>query len=259
MYNTVYINLLLVLSNAHCNWSKHELLLSCRQCMCSGTSKGYVDATCMQRFTLALFLNLEKWLQAATLSPAVFRANILASIFDTLKNQKHTFKQEGASRVCSWRGTSNPPAAQTVEPVLLQWPPGPPGRPVLCPWCHCWCCERSAPSLPESPLIHTQPQQSDKPVQRPVRRGGAFTVELKWEVLFTFSSILVNFWSSLRVSEPLVIGVALMDSDGVQLSPPASPMSSSVAFKTFKTSVVMLQRDAAEYFCFIVRTQSHNS
>lgn len=75
--------------------------------------------------------------------------------------------------------------------------------------------------------------------------------------LFTFSSILVSFWSSRRVSEPLVIGDALMDSDGVQLSPPASPMSSSVAFKTFKTSVVMLQRDAAEYFCFTERTQQN--
>lgn len=72
---------------------------------------------------------------------------------------------------------------------------------------------------------------------------------------FTFSSILVSFWSSRRVSEPLVIGDTLLDSDGVQLSPPASPMSSSVAFKTFKTSVVMLQRDAAEYFCFTARTQ----
>lgn len=41
--------------------------------------------------TLSLVLTLEKRWQAATLSPAVFRANILASMFDTLKSQKHIF------------------------------------------------------------------------------------------------------------------------------------------------------------------------
>lgn len=204
--------------------------------------------------TLSLVLNLEKRLQAATLSPAVFRANILASMFDTLKDQKHIFQAHDPSS--TWEMSSTP-GAQTAEPVLLQWPPGPPGRLALCPWCHCWCCGRSAPSPPESPPTRTQPQRWGKPVQRRAGYGGSWTEAPLEALSFTFSSILVSFWSSRRVSEPLVIGDALVQSEGVQLSPPASPISSSVAFKTFKTSVVMLQRDAAEYFCFTARTQEH--
>lgn len=67
---------------------------------------------------------------------------------------------------------------------------------------------------------------------------------------------MVSFWSSLRVSELPEIGEGLMDSVGVQLSPPASLISSSVAFRTFSTSVVMLQSEAAVYFCFR-KTQAH--
>lgn len=116
--------------------------------------------------TLSLVQNLEKRLQAATLSPAVFRANILASMFDTLKNQKHIFNTpDPTCQICWTWEILKAPGAQTAERALLQWPPGPPGRPVLCPWCHCWCCGRSAPSLPECPLTRTQPQQWGKPVK----------------------------------------------------------------------------------------------
>lgn len=81
-------------------------------------------------------------------------------------------------------------------------------------------------------------------------------VKTRCPLKHTFSSILVSFWSSLRVSELPEIGEGLMDSDGVQLSPPASLISSSVAFRTFSTSVVMLHSEAAVYFCFR-RTQAH--
>lgn len=71
--------------------------------------------------TFSLVLNLEKRLQAATLSPAVFRANILASMFDTLKSQKHIFYTHDPScQICSTWQTSIAPGAQTAEPALLQ-------------------------------------------------------------------------------------------------------------------------------------------
>ena len=67
----------------------------------------------------------------------------------------------------------------------------------------------------------------------------------------TFCSILVSRCSRRLVSEQLEMGEALREVEGVvKLSArPASPISSSAAFSTFSTSVVMLHRDAEENFC----------
>jgi len=65
----------------------------------------------------------------------------------------------------------------------------------------------------------------------------------------TFSSILVRCWSSFLVPGPEDMGVPA--GEGSWTLPSASPSNSSVAFRTFRTSVVMLHKDAAEYFCSI--------
>ncbi|KAG9348019.1 hypothetical protein JZ751_004039 [Albula glossodonta] len=57
---------------------------------------------------------------------------------------------------------------------------------------------------------------------------------------------LVSCSSSFLVLELDGSGEEAVGSDGTRPSPPASSISSSVAFSTFRTSVVMLHRDAAD-------------
>lgn len=201
--------------------------------------------------------NLEKRLHAVTFNPAVFSADILASMFDTWKKpwgaigsescassavqcstrrtvcylqlglldlssgSGHLVLQEGQLSVCG--------AAADTASTLLQVSQGP-FQPIHGP--------RSQVHLHKWVVLTRACQH--------VWRWKATRCPLKR----TFSSILVNFWSSLRVSELPETEEGLMGSDGVQLSPPASLISSSVALRTFSTSVVMLQSEAAVYFCF---------
>lgn len=79
--------------------------------------------------------------------------------------------------------------------------------------------------------------------------------------VLTFSSSVVSCSSSLMGSvpsgnEPLPLS---WTSSGKSQGLVDSAISSSVALMTFRTSVDMLQRETAEYFCFDTRVERENS
>lgn len=175
--------------------------------------------------TLDFGLSLAKRLQAVTFNPAVFRADILASMFDIFTHKRIQTR----SNVCrkftetTWKGLK-----RSIIPLCT---------------CSsdCWTCaaavatwsSKKASSVSEvAQLIlrahcSSSPSAPSRPYTAPAARYTCgenqlkcslqitTNVESKQFFSLTFSSILVSLWSSLRVSELLDIGEALMDSEGV--------------------------------------------